>query len=769
MIYAVNNHFVLETEHTGYAFDVTADGLLRHLYYGRRLTRAADYADAPVVLNQPGNVLLDGGGVCREEMLQEAGTVGWGDLRAPLAELRFPDGGSACDFRFSHFERLPAGEGAPEGLPCATGGETLKVVLRERAHPVYLELYYTVYEGSDVLGRRCRVINDGTESVRLTRLMSQQIDLPAGHYELLTFRGAWAREMEPVRQSLRGQLAWGSRAGVSSNRCNPFAMVCRRGADEDSGDVWAMNLLYSGCHLGTAEQGSFGSVRLTQGMDTLDWLLEPGAYLDSPQALCLYSPAGFGGVSTEMHPFVREHIVRGAWKDRERPVLVNSWEAAYFKISHRKAVQLARSAKEIGAELLVVDDGWFAGRTGDDRALGDWTPDRKKLPGGLAALAREITSMGLLFGLWVEPEMVSENSELFRAHPDWILGHRDQAMGRNQYVLDLTRPEVCRYICDSMKALLGSADISYIKWDMNRIMGDFFSPARPAARQGENAHRYVLGLYGILQELTEAFPQVLFESCASGGNRMDLGMLCYMPQVWASDNTDAACRSAIQGGYSYGYPQSVLGCHVSAAPNHQTLRSAPLRSRFAVASLGLLGYELDPSELPAEERQEIRQQIAWYKEHRRVLQFGALHRCPAPDGERLTMAVSPDGKEAVGVHFAGENRPNPMAVPLYARGLDRSAIYHLTSLAVQAHIPDFGSLANYMSPVRIRSGSLVEKAADKVVKLPPDQLDLTASGASFCCKGFYPVQPFGGTGFNGGTRLMKDFDSRLYLWTAEEA
>ncbi|MBO4854209.1 MAG: alpha-galactosidase [Oscillospiraceae bacterium] len=768
MIYAENNLFILETDRTAYAFDVMGGGTVRHLYYGNRLPRREDYiALAPVARNQLGNSPEDSLHVSRENLMQEAGGIGWGDLRSPMVELSLPDGGAACDFLFSHFERPE--RAAPEGLPCAEGGETLKLVLRERAHDLFLELYYTVFADTDVIGRWARLINDTQETIWVNRMLSQRLDLPVGDYDLMTFRGAWAREMKPTRQPVAGELRWSSRAGVSSNRCNPFAMICRRDTNEDSGDVWGFNLLYSGNHLGIAGRNSYGRVRITQGMGELRWQLKPGETLDTPQGIMAFSSAGFNGVSRCMHPFVQKHIVRGYWRDRERPVLVNSWEALYFKVSHRRVAQLAKNAREIGAELLVLDDGWFRNRGDDTRALGDWVPDRKKLPGGLAPLVKEVNDQGLDFGIWVEPEMVSEDSDLYRTHPDWILGHKDQAIGRHQYALDLGRSEVCDYIVGSMTALLNSANIRYVKWDMNRILTDTFSPALPASRQGEATHRYMLGLYGILQKLTEAFPEVLFESCASGGNRFDLGMLCYTPQIWASDNTDAACRSDIQWGYSYGYPQSVLGCHVSDAPNHQTLRVTPLHSRFYVAAMGVLGYELDPGEMDAEQRRQVRGQIEFYKAHRRLFQFGRFYRCCAPTGERLTMVVSPDGTEAAGVHFALLNQPNPGQAPLYARGLEAEQVYDLTSLLVPTSIKDFGSLVNMMSPVRIRSGSLVETVADRFVKLPPDQLKLTASGAAFCRGGFYPVQSFGGTGLADGTRVMKDFDSRLYLWKKTEA
>jgi alpha-galactosidase len=449
-------------------------------------------------------------------------------------------------------------------------------------------------------------------------------------------------------------------------------------------------------------------------------------------------------------------------------VLVNSWEALYFKINRAKLCKLAKEAKSIGAELLVVDDGWFVGRSDDTRALGDWTEDTKKLPGGFKALAEAVKKQGIELGVWVEPEMVSEHSNLFSAHSDWILGHRAQAMGRNQYVLDLGRSEVCDYIYESVAALLRSADIRYIKWDMNRIFTDTFSPALPAARQGEVAHRYVLGLYSVLQRLTEEFPDVLFESCASGGNRADLGMLCYMPQVWASDNTDVECRSHIQRGYSYGYPQSVLGCHVSASPNHQTLRTTPLRSRFHMACFGLLGYELDLGDLSPQEKDEVAQQIAFYKEHRKLFQYGTFYRVRETENDLFWMVVSEDRTEAMGIHYGRRNLPNQGQYPLHAAGLDENMTYTLRSLAKEVRLPDFGTLVNMISPVRLRPGTAAYAIADKAVRFHEQALELTGSGSMFCHAGFYPVPAFSGAGFTDGVAAMKDWDSRLYHWKRTE-
>ena len=766
MITIEQNRFVLETAHTGYAFDVTSGGVLRHLYYGTKLRRLEDYAIcAPRPLCAPGNAAVWEDGTAPENLLQECGSVGWGDTRESLVDVCLPDGGRAARFTFAYFER--GVKYGPQGLPMAHGGdETVKIVLKEHSCELYVELYYTVFEKADAIVRWSRLVNDTGEPVSVRRLLSGQLDLPAGDYRLTTFRGAWAREMDRLVQPVDGKLVWESTVGVSSNRCNPFAMVSTARADENHGIVWACNLLYSGNHYGCAQQNAYGSVRVVQGMgvDGFSWQLSHGKSLDSPQMVLSCSAEGFGGVSRCMHTFVRRHIVPQRWQGKERPVLVNSWEALYFNISRSKLVRLAREAKAVGAELMVVDDGWFVGRRDDTRALGDWTEEKKKLPGGFAALAADFRKIGIDLGVWVEPEMVSENSQLFRDHSDWILGHRAQAMGRSQYVLDLGRSEVCDYIEQSMTRLLRSADIRYVKWDMNRILTDTFSPALSPARQGEAAHRYVLGLYRVLQRLTQEFPDVLFESCSSGGNRADLGMLCYMPQVWASDNTDVECRSHIQSGYSYGYPQSALGCHVSASPNHQTLRHTPLRSRFHLACFGLLGYELDLGELTAGEKEEVTRQIAFYKQYRRLFQYGTFYRVREEENELFWMVVGEDRSEAMGIHYVRQNRPNQGQRPLHAAGLEMQTTYTLQSFPQEVRLQDFGTLVNMISPVRLRPGSAVHALADKVVKFHEQPLELTGSGSMFCAAGFYPTPCFSGSGFVEGVGAMKDWDSRLYYW-----
>jgi len=763
MIRADGTLFLLETEHTAYAFRISA-GVPEHLYYGARLPRREDYALlGPSVRHEIGGGAVLDTGVCLENRLLEVGTPGWGDLRASAVEAEFADGSRALRFALQSWEVTP--RQTPAGLPAAEGGdETLCLVLREAQHGLELTLFYTVFEKTDVISRWARLTNRGGEAAAVLRLMSNQVDLEAGDYQLTSFRGAWAREMEKTVQPCRGTVSGGSRTGTSSSRCNPFVMLCRPDTGEENGDCWGFNLLYSGNHFYAADENAFGQVRFLQGIGTegFRWQLAPGDSFDAPEAVMTYG-RGFGAVSRQMHAFIRRHIVRGYWRDRERPVLLNSWEAFYFRFNQKKLVELAKEAKSLGVELFVLDDGWFGRRNDDTSSLGDWTPNPKKLPEGLTGFVRQIKELDMAAGIWVEPEMVSEDSDLFRAHPDWILGRKEQAVGRHQYVLDLTRPAVCAYVLSAMRRVFASG-VSYVKWDMNRNLTDTWSSFWPPEQQGEVTHRYMLGLYGILQKLTEEFPQVLVESCASGGNRADPGMLCCCPQFWASDNTDALCRRNIQAGYSYGYPPSVLGCHVSDCPNHQTLRRTPLHSRFQVAALGLLGYELNVQELGAEEKKEIRAQIAFYKRHRRLFQFGTLYRCEETENASFTVVASEDGNSAAGLYFLRENRPNGMSERLRAKGLRAEELYHLTSRPMAIRVQDFGSLVNMMSPVHLKRESAVVSAADRVLGLREPEEDMTASGGYFMTAGFCPLQAYSGTGFDTKTRVMKDFDSRLYLW-----
>ena len=427
-----------------------------------------------------------------------------------------------------------------------------------------------------------------------------------------------------------GKIVNASVTGTSSNRANPFVMLAPAETTEDAGDCFGFNLIYSGNHYEACEYNAFGKLRLVSGINPMgfSYQIGVGESFESPEAVMTYSPDGYNGMSQNMHAFVRECIVRGTWKKKERPVLLNSWEAAYFDINERKLLKLAKAARDVGIELFVMDDGWFGERNDDKTSLGDWYVNPKKLPDGVSGLCKKINDLGLSFGIWVEPEMINVESNLYKEHPDWTMDipGKNHAEGRNQRMLDLANPEVVDYMIASMSNLFASANIAYVKWDMNRIVSDCYSKYLPAKRQGETMHRYVLGLYRMMDELTKRFPEILFEGCASGGNRFDLGILCFFPQIWASDNTDAVYRVNGMNGYSYGYPMSVMGAHVSSCPNHQTLRTTPLETRFAVAAFGVLGYECNLCDMKKEDLEEIRKQIALYKEWRNVLQYGTFYR-----------------------------------------------------------------------------------------------------------------------------------------------
>ena len=740
MIHQTGPFFILDTRHTTYCFRVTERGFLQHLYYGKRLA----LGEAPQVLVPQGRLWPgdasgwrgDGGSVCLEDMALEVSAPGLGDLREPFVMVRTASGGMAADFRFVSADILPekpALEGLPSAYDAAGTAQTLRIVLEDRRAALRLELFYTAFDGCDVITRSARLTNLGDAPAQVLRLMSNQVDFYSQDLVLTTFNGAWGREFEPVHtQCGPGTVSGGSRTGTSSSKANPFVMLHSPCADEEQGSCYGFHLLYSGDHRECACGNAYGKLRFLHGIspEGFSWQLEGGESFTAPEAAMTWG-WGFSDMSVHLHDFIRAHVLRGWWRDRPRPVLINSWESFYFTFTHEDLLRLAGQARDLGAELFVLDDGWFGKRDDASCSLGDWTTvNRKKLPQGLGRLADEVRGLGLDFGLWVEPEMVSEDSGLFRAHPDWVLGRMDQAVGRNQYVLDMSRGEVQEHLISTLSQVFEEARPAYVKWDMNRILTDAWSAALPWERQGEVRHRYVLGVYRVLSELTERFPRILFECCAGGGNRTDPGMLCYMPQVWLSDNTDALCRCRMQYHASFGYPQCVWGSHVSASPNHQTLREAPLDSRFHVAAMGLLGYELDLGKLSEEERAAVAEQITFYKRFRNILQYGQLYRLRSGgDGFWEVMTVAQDRKTALTLLFQPENRANAPAVRLAARGLRENSVYRLTVRAVPGG----------------------------------EQEDIQVPGGLLNDWGVWLKQGFCGVGRDGDTRVMGDSGSRLYI------
>ncbi len=580
------------------------------------------------------------------------------------------------------------GKYALPGLPaaCAEDGacETLRLKLKDKVNGLAVTLLYGVFAQADVITRAALLENEGSGSIRLDKAASACLDLPFGKWELIHFHGRHCMERQPERVPLSHNIqTLRSARGASSHQHNPFAILAAPHTTEEAGECLGAMLVWSGNFKIECEVSQMQSTRLVAGVsdDDFSWTLEPGGQFAAPEVLFCYSDQGLSELSARYHRFLQRHIIRSPWRDKPRPILINNWEATYMDFDAQRIWDIARQARDLGVEMLVLDDGWFGERSDDSSGLGDWQFNEKKLGCTFDQLIGRVREMGLLFGLWIEPEMVCANTALYAAHPDWALSipGRAPATGRSQLVLDMGRPDVVDYLYDLFHRLLAEHDIAYIKWDMNRNLTDVYSRALPPERQGEAAYRYMLGLYSLLDRLTRDFPQVLFEGCAGGGGRFDAGMLCYCPQIWCSDDTDAIHRIKIQYGTSFGYPPCAMGSHISASPNHQTGRSTLLSTRAVVAMAGTFGYELDLQKLTADEKEMVKAQIVRYKQLQPLLLEG---RC-----ERLTDAVTdtcftawqftaPDRSRAVVSVVVIDPQANPWPIHIRLRGLDPQALYH---------------------------------------------------------------------------------------------
>jgi Alpha-galactosidase len=621
-----------------------------------------------------------------------------GDFRSPAFEA-FSAGRAVLDLSVASW-RVYAGRPELPGLPCACVNgaadvQTLEFTLADSLTSFEAILSYSVFEEADLIARNTTIRNTGSSPLDILSAYSFSVDLqlPGSgadreNLELLSLHGAWARERSIVRQAVKaGRVEIESVRGISGHFTSPNCAVVRPDTTERSGEAWAFALVYSGDWRIACERNEEGNYRIQGGLNpsTFAWCLEPGGSFVCPEALLTYSNEGLSGMSRNFHTMVLKHILPVAWASRPRPILINNWEATYFNFDEEKLLSIAKKAKELGVELFVVDDGWFGKRNDDSTSLGDWTIDEAKLPGGLSALADKVRGLGLLFGLWVEPEMVSPDSDLYRAHPDWCLHMegRPRSESRNQLILDLTREEVRDEIVRRIVSVLSICRADYVKWDMNRPFshaGSALLPPNDFYRrmyQKEIRHRYALGLYDIMRRITRALPDVLFEGCAGGGGRMDMGVLQYMPQYWTSDNTDAFARLAIQYGTSLFFPPVVMGNHVSAVPNHQTLRSTPIKARSLVAMSGNLGYELDPTRFSDEESQEIKSANAWYKAHRELIQFGRFLRLASPfEGNYSSwIFVSGDKRKALVFWFRVLSKVNHGRESILLNGLEENILY----------------------------------------------------------------------------------------------
>lgn len=775
MIYTNGKSFILSTDNTSYVFQTNTYGLLEHLHYGGLIQNPKAEDDTFRAMEEKlshgkgttVNYTL-GSDVVLEDMLLEVSSVGKGDFREPSIVLRYPDGSRTSDFIFESYEILDNpvfSESMPNAIEDGNGTlEQIKITLSENVKGVKLDLYYCVFPKCDVITRRAVLRNVSEEEINISRLMSLQLDIDDIGYKMTTFGGCWGREMHKHDTLIdHGSIVNHSMTGITSNRNNPFVMLTKEETNEYSGEGYGFNLIYSGNHYESASVSGFYKTRFMSGLDFTDfnWTLAKGECFETPEAVMTYSSEGYRGISLNMQHFVKRHIVRGKYKDTPRPILLNSWEAAYFDINESKLLSLAKKAHEAGIELFVMDDGWFKGRNNDKTSLGDWVVDTKKLSGGVERLAEKVHELGLDFGIWVEPEMISEDSDLFRAHPEYAMTipGRENSLGRNQMILDLTNPEVVKYVKDAMRNVFSIKGVNYVKWDMNRMFSDVYSKVLPATKQQETAHRYVLGLYDIMDTLTKEFPDILFEGCAAGGNRFDLAILSYMPQIWGSDDTDAMERTKIQTGYSYGYPMSVVTAHVSACPNHQTLRNTPLDTRFNVAAFGVFGYELNLNEIKSEEFEEVKKQVATYKEWRDVFFFGDFYRV----NKDQWMVVSPDKQRAVTMIWNEMCNPNDFYKKIRTVGLANETDYHIFNIQLKHNIKQFGDLINQAAPFHIKKDSLVHNTLARFMKMDGEVEDYVVSGELLNNAGIKLTQAFGGTGYNGETRLFQDFASRLYF------
>ncbi|BCN30096.1 alpha-galactosidase [Anaeromicropila herbilytica] len=796
MISRNNNYFLFDTNHTTYAFRVMESGQLEHIYYGNRLNIDMKQENMnrifePFIEKKKfllGNSISyskEQDKIGLEDLCLEMSSYGKGDIREPFIEIVYPDGSCTSDFIFESAS-IRKWKDSLKTLPSSYAYEKqveeLNIVLKERNHDLRLHLNYSVYPECDVIVRSSKLINGMNDVVKVKRLMSTQLDFEDSGFVFTSFTGAWIREMNRSDHTVTSGIHVNqTMAGFSSSRANPFVMISSPDTTESYGDCYACNLIYSGNHYEALEVNPYGKSRFVSGINPRGflWKLNPDDEFEAPEAVMTYSSHGWEELSHRMHEFVREHIVRGEWKYKERPVLLNSWEAAYFDFNESKLLKLAKSAKDLGVELFVMDDGWFGKRDNDTSSLGDWNVNKKKLPGGIKGIADKVNALGLDFGIWVEPEMVNEDSNCYREHPDWAvkIPGQDHSLGRNQMFLDLTRKEVREYVIDSMTNVFADGNISYVKWDMNRIFSDAYSVGLPAECQGEFYHRYVLGLYEVISTLVERFPKVLFEGCASGGNRFDLGMLCYMPQIWASDNTDAICRMTIQQGYSYGYPLSVISAHVSDVPNHQTLRKTPLSTRYHVACYGILGYECNLTELSKDDQNVIREQISIYKEWRKVFQFGDFYRIKDgsvidqhknPTGSYQWLSVSKDKNKAVLMDFQSRVIPNLVYNKVHTRGLAEEKEYHFYNIAKKINIKEFGDLVNTVSPIHIKKESITQHVVSKFVKLDEEKEDYIIQGVNLNRLGVRLKQSFGATGYNDQVRYYPDYATRMYFMESVE-
>ena len=676
MIIKNNNTFHLQGRNISYIMAVDSFGNLIHIHYGRKLhdkdydktnTKYVDWA------------AYDENNITLENTQQEYPSYGHTDLRNPAYTVKNVDGNSISQLKYKDYtikeNYIPEIEGMPSVFIGNKSAQTLEITLEDKISGVEVVLSYSVFDDYDVILRNTRIHNISDSTIEIDSAYSANLDIAKGNYDLIYFSGGWGRE----REFCRCEIQQGAKIDISNARrgsghtLNPFIMVSEHNADEDKGNVYGFSLIYSGNHSSMIECDQYGNIRVQQGINPFmfKWTLEKGESFVTPQCVMCYSENGIGGLSRELNDVYRTNLCRSKWADKDRPILINNWEATYFDFDEDKLLSIAKRAKEAGVELFVLDDGWFGTRNDDFSGLGDWTVNYDKLPSGIDGLAKKINDIGLKFGLWFEPEMVNPDSDLYRAHPDWAISvpNRISSLSRNQLILDLSRDDVCDYIITAVSDVLKSANIEYVKWDMNRPMTDM-------PYEGYN-HKYTLGFYKIMDAITGAFPNILFEGCSGGGGRFDAGVLAYIPQIWTSDNSDAAARLKIQYATSMGYPVSAISAHVTAVPNHQNGRITSLKMRADTAYAGVFGYELDITKMSDTELAEIKKQVETDKKLRTLMRTGDFYRILSPYETNYCSweMVSKDKKEVFFYSAKIFSVANSHDIRIKLKGLDAEAKY----------------------------------------------------------------------------------------------
>lgn len=687
-----NRIFQLDTRETSYLIGIVdEEGFVGHIYYGKKirpqnvshLLRTNEPPFVPGTNDRERVAFLD-------TFPMEYPAHGLGDYRESGLKVRNLDGQSGTSLQYISYE-ITEDKPKLRGLPSSFGknGECQTLILHcaDKIMQLDIDLYYTVFEKEDVITRSVCIRNASDAAVYLEKVMSACIDMDDKDFTWIKLRGSWARERQIEELPLGyGKQSVGSVRGESSHQEHPFIAWKDKHATQNQGEVYGMHFIYSGNFLAQIEKTQFDSIRVVMGIHPEDfcWKLEPGESFAAPEVVLTFSSEGIGGMSRNLHDFYRSHLIRSPYKDKKRPILINNWEATYFDFNTEKLLQIARRAAELGIEMLVMDDGWFGERNDDNSSLGDWVVNEKKITGGLKYLVDEVNKLGLQFGIWVEPEMISPESALYKKHPDWAiqLSGRKGSLCRNQYVLDLSRQEVVDYVYEAIAGVLRQANIAYVKWDMNRQLSDLGSLELAPDRQGELSHRYVMGVYQLQERLLEEFPKLLLENCSGGGARFDPGMLYYSPQIWCSDDTDAIERLVIQEGTALAYPLSAMGAHVSDCPNHTVGRVTPFETRGHVALAGTFGYELDITKISVEEQEMIPKQVEMYHKYNDLVREGDYYRLASFRENHAFdsyMVVAKDKKEALLTYVQVLAQPNMHSRKLRLAGLDEARTYRLES------------------------------------------------------------------------------------------